>query len=396
MRILVVNDFLICGGAEKISLEIKRLLKNIGYDVYFMSFDNEYDAKIKKLDTDISKHINIKCGNQKINKMIFNPFIYYKIKRKLQELKPDIIILNNIFCSPITQLKALKGYKVIQIVHDYSIVCPKSVCIDSNYNVCNGYRYHNCIKECSYHNSKLNIILKKYQLKRLEKLRKKIIVKFISPSEKLNTYLKDYGYNSMIINNPIKVTDEILNKKDRNIIKYIYVGTINEPKGIIRFLEVFDKFSKKYSAKINVIGKFEDEKQSKEIKEKYKENKNIKFLGYLDNSETIAKIRESNYIVVPSIWMENYPTTALEGMSNKTCVIGSDRGGIPELLKDDRGFLFDILDNENMKKVLIETVNLDVKKYNDIVESAYNYVKKNNSEITYTKKLDKLIKELEG
>ena len=188
MKVLIINDKLICSGAEIYTQNLKDILSKNDIEVKLLCFDNEYKKNINKVEN--SQNIeNIDVSNNKLNKVIFNFILYYKIRKKIKEYTPDKIILNNIFYSPITQIKALKGYEVYQIVHDYSIICPKSTCIKPNLDVCKGYKESKCIKECKYHSSKIFIIVKLQLTKKMEKLRKKYINKFIAPSEKLNQYL---------------------------------------------------------------------------------------------------------------------------------------------------------------------------------------------------------------
>ena len=49
----------------------------------------------------------------------------------------------------------------------------------------------------------------------------------------------------------------------------------------------------------------------------------------------VKKIMQSSSIlVVPSIWDDPFPLTALEGLSSGQAVIASDRGGLKEMLKN--------------------------------------------------------------
>ena len=329
-----------------------------------------------------------------MNKLIFNPILYLKIRKKLKQYKPDWIIVNTTFVSPITQLKALKGYKNIQIIHDYSIVCPKSTCIKENYVICNGYKYNNCIKECKYHNSKLQMFLKLYITKRIEKIRKKIFNYNISPSEKLAEYVKKYEYkNVSCINNPIDLTmfNESYKENDKKI-SYIYVGNINKRKGIFNFITAFNEFSCNKDVELIIIGKFTSMENEKEFNKLVSNNKKIKYLGYKENKDAIQIVKEANFSVVPSIWMENYPTTILEAMASKTLVIGSDRGGIPQLLDDNRGIVFDILDYDKIISTLNYTYIMSKNQYDSIVNNAYEYIKNNNSYDTYLKRIDEILK----
>ena len=99
-------------------------------------------------------------------------------------------------------------------------------------------------------------------------------------------------------------------------------------------------------------------------------------------------------MVVPSIWMENYPTTVLEGMLSKNLILGSNRGGIPDMLANSRGIIFDIEKSESVIETLDRICNMDNKEYSDIVVDAYNYTKKNNSYDTYYKRIIEVMKDV--
>lgn len=392
MKILIINEKLLEGGAEQSCLKMKKLLEEHKNDVQYLTFDDKFDIKIKDV-TNSKNIINIKVNNNLINKMIFKPILYLKIRKVLKEVSPDKIILNNIFCSPITQLKALKGYEVYQIIRDYTVVCPKMTSVKMDYSICKGYNYEKCVKECVYHNSKVQLILKLNLVKRMEKLRKKIIKKVISPSENLNKYLIDYGYETCCINNPMDIKCQEIGEKKFNTgtKQYIYVGMINENKGIYRVLDVYKKFSQNKDVNLKILGKCTT-KQDEEILYKYiEENNKITYLGYKNHDEVVKELKKADFLIVPSLWIENYPTTALEGMLYKCLVIGSNRGGIPEIIGNNRGYLFNILDEENVFEVLEQVYNINEKEYIDITQRAYNYVIKNNSYDEYYKKISEVI-----
>ena len=390
MKILIVNERLIEGGTEIYVLNLKKLLEKDN-EVYLLTFDNEFEKNILKVKSH-QNIINIKSDN-KFNKLIFNPFMYWKIRKELKKIQPDRIIVNNLFCSPITQINALKKYKTYQVVHDYSIVCPKSTCLKDSMSICQGYKSEQCYSKCCYHNSKMSLIIKLYLTKKMEKLKKKNIKKFITPSLKLNEYLKSYEYNSVSINNPIRFIEFENYKKDYKLHKYIYVGAINENKGIFKFLEAFNKFAKNKNVQIEIVGKPSSENDKKRLESLISENSNIINLGYINNHEVLTKVKESNYMVVPSLWIENYPTTVLESMMVKTIVIGSNRGGIPEMLDENRGILFNIMKEESIIEVLEKTYTMSIEEYGQIIDNAYEYVKKNNSYELYYKEIMKVLNE---
>ncbi len=394
MKILIINEKLIEGGAEQSCLKTKEVLEQHKNEVYYLTFDNEFDSKIKNIKN--KKNIfNCYVSQGLINKMFLNPFLYIKIRKIVKRIKPEKIILNNIFSSPITQMKALKGFDVYQVIRDYSIICPKSTLIKTEYDICKGYKYEKCVNECTYHNSKIKIRLKLNLIKRTEKIRKRIVKKVISPSEKLNEYLLDYNYNSDCINNPVKIPKEI-NKEKKNISKskkYIYIGGVNENKGVFKLLNVYKEFSKNKDVNLKIIGKCSSEQDEKMLKKYLEDNSKIEFLGYKQHDETVKEIEDSEFIIVPSLWIENYPTTALEGMLYKCLVLGSNRGGIPEIVGNNRGLLFNILDEDSINDTLEKSYSMGNEEYEKIINNAYEYVISNNSYEKYYERIMKILKE---
>lgn len=389
MKILIVNEFLIYGGTEQSCLKMKKLLSN-GNEVVYLNFDKNFKENIQEVE-DKKNIISINLKSSKIDKIAFNLISYIKIRKKIKEINPDKIILNNLFSAPITQLRAMKGYDVYQIIRDYYVVCPKSTCIKEDNSICEGYNCNNCLKNCG---NTLKMRCKLYQIKKMEKLRKKLVKKVISPSEKLNEYLQKLGYNSCCINNPMEITE---NSRKNEIAKvddtrrYVYVGAINEIKGIYKFIDAYNEFSKDKDVELVIIGKCSQKEDEEKIKKILKNNSKIKYVGYKTHSQVIEMLQKFNFIVVPSLWVENYPTTSLEGMLYKCLVLGSNRGGIPEIVGKDRGLLFDILNKNDIIETLEKSYSMNNEEYEKIINNAYEYVINNNSFEKYYERIMRIL-----
>jgi len=387
-----MNDFLLCSGAEIYTENLVNLLKNRGHDVYLITFDKKFKSKIENFNFEKSKIYNFKFKS-KLSKVLFKKGMYKKLTSKIKEINPDKIIVNNFFSSPTTQYRALEGYEAFQIVHDNTFICPNLKVCKNNGKICRGYKFESCIKNCKHHNSKLKLMVKLHLVKKVENLRKKYIKKFIVPSLSLTKYLQEYGYDAVCINNPVSIIDtklpeKVLNKTAKN---YIYVGLIKEEKGIFRFLNVYDKFSKNHNINLKIIGKPLTIKDKLKLKSCLKNNSSIEYLGYKDHKYIDNEIKKSDFSVVPSYYLENYPTTVLEGILGGNVVIASNRGGTAEILDDGRGLIFDILDENSIYNVLEKSYNLTEDEYNNICKKAFEYVLNNNSYDTYYEKIMKII-----
>ena len=64
-------------------------------------------------------------------------------------------------------------------------------------------------------------------------------------------------------------------------------------------------------------------------------------LGYLRQEEIREYIKNSRFVVLPSVWYENCPYSILETMEIGKPIIGANIGGIPELIEDGKnGYLY--------------------------------------------------------
>ncbi len=136
-------------------------------------------------------------------------------------------------------------------------------------------------------------------------------------------------------------------KKKEKIISF--VGKLNSSKGYDLFGEAIIKILKKYPKwKALVIGD--------ELREKYDFNhKNLKILGFVPHNRVLKYFEKTNIAVVCSRWEEPFGRTSLEASSRGCAVIISNRGGLPETVKDPiilSSLNVDVLYNEIEKLVL--------------------------------------------
>lgn len=380
MRILLINDFLIKGGTEVQGLREKKILEDSGHNVMLLTFDNSFPENDEYFNLK-NGFMNIKLKEKFLSKIVSRLFINLKVKKKIESIiniyNPDIIHLNNIYNYTITKYNIASKFKNIQTIRDYAAVCPLATCIKLDGSVCRGSKYNNCYLECG---KNVGNLMKIFINTKNNKIRKKYVNKFICPSEKLTEYCKDHGYNVECINNPfdfekIKMLDK---KVDFDNKKYLYYGAINEEKGIMPFIDAFIEFSKDKNVELVIAGKVK-EALKEDFFNKINNIDKIKYKGFLKYDDMMEELSTVHTVVVPSKWMENYPNTVLEGHATETLVIGSDRGGIPNMLSNGKGFIFDIDNKSNILECLEKTHKLNNQEYYEIVSKAKKFVIENNS-----------------
>lgn len=331
MKLVIINECKSFGGAEVYTQTLSQLLRGAGhlvYNIYFQQQDIDY-ADCEQV---------CGCGSSMVNKVIFNPAYYHRLRRAITAIAPDIVILNNVFSAPLTQYLAIHGLRCVQVVHDYGIVCPKSTCITDSGEVCAGYAHENCLARCTYHGSRAVLAIKLLQLKLTAPIRKRYIAQFISPSQKLAEYAQAHGYSCTAIPNPVPLTIADEHPVAADCHRYIYIGSLNRNKGIYTLLPAFRTFAATRDVHLDLYGQASDA-TTRDFVESFADAK-IHYHGPVTH-DVIERVLAGGYaLIVPSCWMENYPTTVLEGFASRILVIGSDRGGIPELLAGGRGIAY--------------------------------------------------------
>ncbi len=228
-----------------------------------------------------------------------------------------------------------------------------------------------CIKKCS------KIICqceydKEIILKRHNRLRKSIGKKFKIQINNINP--------SWIVEKSKVNSEFIVDDSKKNI---CFIGGFNDKrKGQDILLEAIKELNKeKNNYNFYLIGGGKNLENYKKIYN----YKNVEFLGNMDNPLIVLK--KCDLLVVPSL-ADSCPNTVLEALYNDIVVIGSNAGGIPEILCDESA-IFDL--NKDSLILKIKDIMNDNKTY-EMIKKNQNIIKK---ELTFdwTLKIYDIIKE---
>lgn len=369
MKVLLINDKASAGGAEVQFWREYDLLKNSGHDVYSLTFDEE-------LDFSDGPRFNIPIGGNQLQKFLVRASsrrYRAEIKSVISEVDPDVIHVGNAIKVPLALFEEAKEYPCVQTIRDYGAICPKSTCIYPDYSICKGIAYGSC-KTCGMSVAEK---MKYYLFPKTDKARKTAVDVFLAPSQALADACTQNGMKTMCLNNPFDFGLVSKRKTDYKIKCYFYYGVISEAKGITQLARAFYEFSKgKSDVSLTfagrIEGKFDEEFHS--ILDRY----GYRYLGNLSNQEVLDVLSTVYCVVVPSLWIENYPNTVLEPLASEVLVIGSNRGGIPELIQDKR-FLFDVTSIQSIVNTFEYTYVMNFKDYAEVTLSASLRIQKNNN-----------------
>lgn len=96
----------------------------------------------------------------------------------------------------------------------------------------------------------------------------------------------------------------------------------------------------------------------KELEERSKSlSLEISFLGSLKRENNLASIQSSDVVALPSLF-EGFPNAVVEAMALSKAVVGSDVGGIQELVDHDRtGFLVPVANSKALANALADLMD---------------------------------------
>ena len=148
----------------------------------------------------------------------------------------------------------------------------------------------------------------------------------------------------------------------------LYFGRVTEEKGVETVIKAYEKLPE-YTVKIMGDDTTDEAKRLKKYVENHK-MKNVEFLGFKSGAELENVIKGARFTLIPSIWYDNLPNTALESFQYSKPVIASNIGSLPELVIDgENGYLFKPSNVEDLiKKLRCQMMIPWLKRWGKLVE----------------------------
>ena len=348
MKILLVNKYLYSvGGAENYMLNIGEKLIELGHEVQYFGIESTKNVVGNNVMEFAKCYENSKIKRFFPWQMIYSKGAYKKMKKVLIDFNPDIVHMNNInyqLTSSIIDACKDMNIPVVMTIHDPQLICPNHrLYIESKNEICtkciNG-DFKNCYKERCMANSKIKSYIGYRESVYTHKNKKyDYISKFICPSEFIGNLLIRGGYSKekiLTLRNFCNLSRPSFVEKEDYI---LYYGRISIEKGISTLLSALPK-----NIKLIIAG-------TGPMVKDIPNSDNVEYVGFKHKNELTNLIAKAKFTVYPSEWYENSPLSIIESISLGTPVIGTNCGGIKELIQDGKnGLLFEnknILDLQN-------------------------------------------------
>ena len=350
-RILILSDDfppIVSGGAGVIAgVQAKELAKR-GFDVMAITTTRDKDKEGEY----VYEGIKVKCIYVKYKERfrayisLYNPVCIKIFKKILQEFKPDIVHAHNIhqYLSYYALVASHKfGAKVFLTAHDAMMVSYGKVVPDKNNNTAYKVSLFSQFKSYKFRVNPFRNLFILYCLRYVNKI-------FVV-SHALNNLLVVNGIkNTVVVHNGIdllwwmfineqvvlpSIVTEILNK---NYPVFLFGGRISSLKGSNSICDALKIVKFKHpELKVLVAGSVTSQMDSFVLRAKELDVFDMFiFLGWC-NTETMKLIyHKVTGVLVPSIYLDPFPTVNLEAMACGTPVIGTCFGGTGEAVRNNK------------------------------------------------------------
>jgi len=380
MNIIIVSDLFppfFEGGAEKIALGLSLEYQRKGHKVFVFTVNRDIKiGNIKKIN-----YLNLEIFqfgfnyNEKFHPYIgsYNPYLLRKVSQVLEDFSFNVAHIHNVhkfFSYSIIGLLEKKGIKIYHTAHDALAFChSKFIFGASEYKDSVDFHYPKLgifIKSWKRYNPLRSLIIKS-QLKKVEKI--------VCVSKELEKLFLANGYkNTTTIYNGVESsTHKIISRKGNKLTKYkknkiiLFPGRLSNEKGLIAVIKLMDGLLES-NLKVKIIF------AGKDINFDSKYHNTAVNLGWVSQNEMIELYQVADLTIVPSIYLDPFPTVVIESLSYGTPVIVSTFSGGKEAIQD--GFTGYIINpfrtDEFIQKVVKFLEEDDKKKMSSACKQYYN------------------------
>ena len=424
MKIILVNKFhYLKGGSETYYFGLAEGLKALGHEVHYFAMEGPDNVPCEDEDLFVSsKDYNGPTSfAQKISvaaSLIYSRESMRKFQALCERVRPDIVHMNLVhrqITLSILDAPYLKTHHVPVLFtsHDYILVCPSYVMLDGSGNVCDaclGGKFSSCLKrKCvkgSFAKSAMGT-LEAEHLKLCKTYRK--IDRIIAPSEFMRQKLIESGFPArQVVYMQNFAKQEILNiasrgsdRTDRDDPYLLFFGRLSKEKGIDVLVDAFIAAIPSLPANVRLVIAG-DGPERQRIEEKVASagpcvSGRVELAGFQRGDALKAYVERASLAIASSRWRENMPYSIVEAFACGTPVIGTNIGGIPELVVEgETGFICEPGSSSSLTEAIVRGFAAfnDQTRYASMQASCRAYVLERCSQDTYVKHLTALYREL--
>lgn len=336
------------GGAENTIVKIKPYLLDKGYSVRILASDLGAD---KNHFNDYTFKSISSNGPLKPFFFLFNPSSFFVLKRVLKEYKPDIVHLHTMDQITPSVLFLLKKYPTVMTLHGPESFLSKLLL---------WFMQPGNFKHHVYDKKDLNMAGKFTYLyfTSIQKFFYKFAFKNVDIFIAVSKYIQNMAQTdvSPIIHLPNFIELQQFHEIKNNY-NLLFVGRLEKMKGVEFLIQAISFIIKVFpQTTLTIVGNGPNKTDLINLTKKIQLEEYIQFIGWVENKDLDTYYEKASIVVVPSTSTEGFGIVILEAMSVGRPVIGTNVGGIPEIIDDGvNGYL---VEPENPEQIAEKVIKL--------------------------------------
>ena len=351
--ILMAHKFYrMAGGVDKYYLDLIALMEQKGHQVIPFAMQDKSNLP-SPFTNYFAPNVQYEKSSVFTKVKILTSFVYSadakkQITRLIADTQPEIAHFQHVYHQLTTSVfEPLRdaGIPIVQGVHDYKLGCPRYMLFNTRTNelcdACEGKKYFHALLNRCYDGSLLRstMITVESYYNRLAKTYQNNVDRFLVSNSHMKMRLVRYGIDEkkvVVIPNFVNVQAcEPVYQHDGY---FLYFGRLSIEKGVEDLIRAMHLLP---DQKLVIVGNGPDEERLQQLAVTLA-LKNVKFLGPRWGDALQPILERAMCVVVPSSWYENSPMVIYQSFACGKPVIGSKRGGIPDLIDHDiNGLLYE-------------------------------------------------------
>lgn len=368
MKILLVHKFWRkLSGAEMYFHDVVRILKQQGHTVKIFTTNQNAEGGVdeKEQNNEIVYGHTVDYLHGSMFQRVFKlPELIYSKKNKelfsqlLNDFQPDMVHVFAIYVTltpSILEACTEKNIPVVMSCNDYKHICTNyrlyhhgHVCTD-----CKGGKiYSAVVNNCCKHSLAFSVAsAAEAYVHYAKNIFRKNITTFLFESKFMMNITDEFWgkdtYRSKLIGKPFHAPAFEPTFDHDNYL--LFIGRLSDEKGINILLNAMQLVPE---AQLKIVGTG-NERETLEKLCATLNLKNVEFAGSKWGDEAKQMMRRSRFVVIPSLWYENFPYVITESYALGKAIVGSNMGGIPEYIKEGvTGHVYPSTDHQKLAEII--------------------------------------------
>lgn len=264
------------------------------------------------------------------------------VRERLDAFHPDVVHTNTLagLTTGVWRLAKSKGVRVVHTLRDYYLLCPRS-------------KYYKAGRNCDHPCGDCAALTRRRRA--ATRLPDAVVG---NSRATLELHLAQGLFNGVPVRTAIGSLPEAaspLPPRDRtqdSRTLFGFIGRVTEEKGVERLAEAYGRLPEGVAGLV-IAGETDPEVQARLTR--LAGGRDIRFLGFVPPE---AFYHAVDVVVAPSLWHEPLPRSVLDAISYGRPVIGSNRGGTPEAMREPPyGWIFDPDETGGLERAMIGSIS---------------------------------------